>query len=460
MDHPTLPEGQTRALGDFVAGLTFDALPAPVVAQAADVILDTLGCCLAAWGEDPEKAGIAEKLTQTFHAAPVAGIWGARGARTDAGLAAMANGILANAADYDDTHKRALLHTGSVVVPVVLGLAEERGLSGRQAITALVAGYEVAVRIGMTVMPDHYRFWHSTATNGTFGAAAAAASALGLDAMGATYSLGFAGTQAAGLNTFFSYGDFTKSLHPGKAALNGILGARLAALGATSPPTMVEHEKGYARAYCAAPDLAAPTRGLGQRWEILQNGFKWFPSILASHAPVQATLDIVGKHDVNPAEIAAIVNETYGTVKSHFSSKDVRTPMGARVSVPYCVAIAAMDRAVGQAQFLAGRVLDPAVQDLLARSETVADPELNKLYPDKFPARVTITMKDGRRLTETRYFPKGDPQDPLSPAEIESKFLGNAAPRIGEAAAREVASLVRGMAGETDLSRLFALLAG
>ena len=114
---------QTRTLGDFVAGLTFDALPAPVVAQAADIILDTLGCCIAAWEEDPEKANIAQQLAATFHAAPSAGIWGSRGARTDAGLAALANGILANAADYDDTHKRALLHTGSVIVPVVLGLA-------------------------------------------------------------------------------------------------------------------------------------------------------------------------------------------------------------------------------------------------------------------------------------------------------------------------------------------------
>lgn len=460
MDNSPAADGQTRILGGFVAGLTFDALPALVVAQAADVILDTLGCCIAAWDEDPEKAAMAEKLTETFRAAPVAGIWGSHGARTDAGLAALANGILANAADYDDTHKRALLHTGSVIVPVVLGLAEEGGLTGRQAITAIVAGYEVAVRVGMTVMPNHYRFWHSTATNGTFGAAASAASALGLDAEAATYALGFAGTQAAGLNTFFSYGDFTKSLHPGKAALNGIVSARLAALGATSPPTMIEHEKGYARAYSETPDMAAPTRGLGREWEILQNGFKWFPSILASHAPIQATLDIVSKYDVNPADIASIVNETYSTVKTHFSNKDVKTPMGARVSVPYCVAIAATDRAVGQAQFASARVQDAVVQDLLARTETVADPELTKLYPDKFPARVTVTMKDGRRLTETRYFPKGDPQDRLTPAEIETKFLGNAAPRIGEAAAREITALVRGLAGQTDLSRLFVLLTG
>lgn len=460
MNQPQPTGALTRTLGAFISGLRFEALPAHVAAQAADVILDTLGCCIAAWTEDPDKAAIATKLADSFKAGPVASIWGSRGVRTDAGLAALANGILANAADYDDTHKRALLHTGSVIVPVALALAEERRLTGRQVLTAIVAGYEVAVRVGMTVMPSHYRFWHSTATNGTFGAAASAASALGLDAERATFALGFAGTQAAGLNTFFSYGDFTKSLHPGKAALNGVISARLAALGATSPPTMIEHEKGYARAYSENPDMAAPTRGLGTEWEILQNGFKWFPSILASHAPIQATLDIVTRHDVAPADIVFIANETYSTVKSHFSNKTVDTPMGARVSVPYCVAIAAIDREVGQAQFTPERVRDPAVQALLARTETVADPELTKLYPDKFPARVTIGLKDGRRLTETRYFPKGDPQEKLTPAEIEAKFLSNANERIGGAAAKEVVRLVRGLRETDDLSRLFALLSG
>jgi 2-methylcitrate dehydratase PrpD len=460
LDNPLETTDQTRMLGAFVAGLRFEALPDPVVAQAADVIVDTLGCCIAAWTQDPDKAAIATHLAAGFKAAPVAAIWGSRGVRTDAGLAALANGILANAADYDDTHKRALLHTGSVVVPVALALAQERRLTGKQVLAAVVAGYEVAVRVGMTVMPNHYRFWHSTATNGTFGAAASAASALGLDAERATFALGFAGTQAAGLNTFFSYGDFTKSLHPGKAALNGVISARLAELGATSPPTMIEHEKGYARAYSEIPDMAAPTRGLGTEWEILQNGFKWFPSILASHAAIQATLDIVTKHDVKPGDITFITNETYSTVKSHFSNKTVDTPMGARVSVPYCVAIAAIDRAVGQAQFAAERVADPAVQDLLARTETVADAALTKLYPDKFPARVTIGLMTGRTLTETRYFPKGDPQEPLTPAEIEEKFLGNATPRIGDRAAREVVRLVRGLPETADLAPLFSLLAG
>jgi 2-methylcitrate dehydratase PrpD len=452
--------GPTEALGDFVAGLSFDKLPDAVVRQASDVILDAVGCAIGAWRDDPEKAGIVAKLAATFNAAPVASIWGSPGIRTDAAIAALANGTLVNAADFDDTHKRALLHTGSVVVPPALALAEEHGLSGQQVITAVVAGYETAVRVGMAVMPTHYRFWHSTATNGTFGAAATSASALSLDANGARTALGFAGTQAAGLNTFFTSGDLTKSLHPGKASFNGVLSARLAAIGGTSPPTVLEHEKGYVNAFSLEPNLAALTKGLGTEWEILQNGFKFFPSILASHSPIQATLAIVAKHGVKPADIESITNETYSTVKSHFSAKDVTTVMGARVSVPYCCAVAALDGAVGQAQFAHDRVMRDDVQRLLARTEVVADPELTKLYPTKFPARVTITLKDGRRLTETRDFPKGDPQEPLTPSEIEAKFLDNVAGRFDAKTARDIVARVRGLGEKGPAKSLVALLAG
>jgi 2-methylcitrate dehydratase PrpD len=450
--------GPTWELAQFIASLRFEALPDAVVAQACDIILDTLGCAIGAWRDDSEKARIAARVVGTFNAAPVAGVWGSPGVRSDAAIVAMSNGILANAADFDDTHKRALLHTGSVIVPPTLALAEERKLRGRDIVTAIVAGYETAVRVGMAVMPTHYRFWHSTATNGTFGAAASAARALGLDAGATRMALGFAGTQAAGLNTFFTYGDLTKSLHPGKASFNGILSARLAAIGGTSPPTILEHEKGYLAAFSLEPKASALTSGLGRDWEILQNGFKFFPSILASHAAIQATLDAVVSNDLDPSEIASITNETYSTVKSHFSAKTVTTGMGARVSVPYCCAVAALDRAVGQAQFAPERVLRNDVQALLANTEVIADPDLTKLYPTKFPARVTVTLKDGRRFTATRDFPKGDPQEPLTREEIAAKFIDNATARYSTAECRTLIEMVRALPSLEDPAPLFALL--
>jgi 2-methylcitrate dehydratase PrpD len=221
---------------------------------------------------------------------------------------------------------------------------------------------------------------------------------------------------------------------------------------------MLEHEKGYVQAFSLEPKAPALTEGLGRTWEILQNGFKFFPSILTSHAAIQATLDVVGAHDVKAADIVSITNETYATVASHFSAKTVTTAMGARVSVPYCVAVAALDREVGQAQFVPERVARRDVQDLLARTEVVAVPELTKLYPEKFPARVTVTLRDGRKLTAMHNFPKGDPQEPLAPEEIEAKFLANASARLSKTQATELARLIRGLPGLKDLSRLRALL--
>jgi 2-methylcitrate dehydratase PrpD len=447
----------TRALAEFVAALKPETLPPEVMAQAARVVLDAVGCAVAAWTEDAEKARVAREIAALYPASPGAGVIGAPGLSAQPAFAALANGILVNAADNDDTHKRALLHVGSVVVPAALALAQTRGLTGRAMLAALVAGYEVAVRVGMAVMPTHYRFWHSTATNGTFGGAATAAHAMGLDADGVQRALGLAGTQAAGLNTFFESGDMTKSLHPGKAALNGVLSAQLAALGMTSPPGILEHPKGYLAAFSLDPKEAALTNGLGTTWEILQNGFKFFPSILASHSPIQATLAIVAKHRPDPALIARITNETYETVRTHFSNKEVASVMAARVSVPYCIAAAAVDGVLTQQQFAPGRIADPLVRRVLERTEVIADPELNRLYPANFPARVTITMEDGQSFEETVMLPKGDPGAPLSDAELEDKFRGNVEPVLGaERATRLRDAILRLAEGGTvaDVSAL------
>ncbi len=449
---------ETRTLAEFVAGLRYEHLPQAVVDQACRIVIDTVGCAISAWTEDPAKSRIALDIAKLYASDDGASVIGSAGVKSQPAFAAFANGILANAADNDDTHKRALLHTGSVVVPPSLALAQSERLSGRDLIVALVAGYEVAVRVGMAVMPTHYRFWHSTATNGTFGAAASAAKALKLDADGVQRALGLAGTQAAGLNTFFESGDMTKSIHPGKAAFNGILSAQLAELGATSPPAILEHPKGYLNAFSTEPKPQKLVEGLGATWEILQNGFKYFPTILASHSPIQATLAIVQKHAIDPAQIARITNETYNTVKSHFSNKDVSTVMSARVSVPYCIAIAAIDGKLTQAQFSPARIEDPLVREVLAHTEVVADAALNQLYPDKFPARVTITLKNGTSFQETVLFPKGDPQDPLSAGELEAKFRENAAAMLSPSRAGKLLQAIYALPEARNVDAMTALL--
>lgn len=414
----------TKELATFIHKLQFSDLPPEVVSKAKEVFADAIGCALAALTLEPRKTsvahGIASELSPTGSATVIGDSY------CHPSVAALANGILINATDNDDTHKRALIHIGSVLIPAALACCEDRKLSGKDLITAIVAGYEVCARVGMAVMPTHYRFWHSTATNGNFAAAAAAAKAFKLSQEQINHALGYAGTQAGGLNTFFESGDDSKSVHPGKAGMNGVIGALLAEKGATSPPDILAHPKGYLAAYSLEPKMDVLTRGLGSTWEILQNGIKFYPSILASHSPIGASLEIVKKYDLKATDIASVAVHTYATVKSHFSSKDVQTEMAARLSVPYCVAAALVEGEITHHQFSPEKIKKPEIQKILDMTEIIADPELSKLYPDKFPAHVVVTLKNGSKLEATHYYPKGDPDNPLTPEELENKFRKNA----------------------------------
>jgi 2-methylcitrate dehydratase PrpD len=198
--------------------------------------------------------------------------------------------------------------------------------------------------------------------------------------------------------------------------------------------------------------------GLGERWEILENGFKYFPSILASHSAIQATLRLVTKHRIDPRRIVRITNETYQTVASHFSNTDVRTPMAARVSVPYCIAVAAVDGTVTQAQFAGERIEDPLVRHVLGITEVIPDAALTELYPDKFPARVAITLDDGSTAQETVLFPKGDPQDPLSSEELEEKFVENVRGQLGYAEAQALIDAINSLPEAEDAEEVALLL--
>ena len=186
----------------------------------------------------------------------------------------------------------------------------------------------------------------------------------------------------------------------------------------------------------------------------MQNGYKPYPSILASHSPIGAALQIVQRHAPDPAEIERITVETYATVKSHFSSKLVDSTMAARLSVPYCVAIACVDGAVTQRQFQPDRWQDRLVRRLLDATEIIADPELTRLYPEKFPARVTVTLRGGEQLQAELMYPQGDPQNPLSNDELAEKFRENARDVLPEQAVERLIDLALRLPEVTDLADL------
>ena len=452
----------TKTLSSFCEETSFADLPKSVVNIAKQTILDTLGCAVGTHSEEPDRPRVVNRVVRQLGALNGDATVICAGMKASAPFAALANGVICHGIDFDDLHAEALTHTSCVVVPAALATAEEVGCSGKDFITSVVLGFEVAVRVGMAVMPSHYDYWHSTATNGTFGAAVAAGKNYGFTVDQYVNALGFSGTQAAGLLTYLKYGDYSKSFNPGKSAFNGILSALMAKAGGTAPPNMIENPKGYIGAYSKTPHLEKLTRGLDggtMIWEILNNMLKPFPSLSASHTSMEVTLRLVIDNDLQPADIAKIVVRTYNTVKSHFSNYQLDNVMAARLSVPYCVAVCAARRSAGLDAFHMETISAPAVQEMLKKVEIVADPELDKLYPEKFPSKIEITATNGRVYKGEMYYAKGSPRNPFLSDEISEKFKRLAAPVMGDKRAGRIVEMAENLEDVGDVrafSRLFA----
>lgn len=223
---------ETEKLAQFVANLTFEQLSSKTIKMAKQSFLDWLGCCIRGSEELPAIILRRVVLAEAQNSA-ISTVFSKHHFRTSSRTAALLNGAASHTLDMDDLHNASIIHLGTVVMPAALAVAERTKSTGQDLITAIVAGYEVGARVGEAVNPDSYFFWHTTATAGTFGAAAAAAKLLNLDCQQTIHCLGSAGTQAAGLWEFLKDGAMSKPLHSGKAAFNGILAADLAKEGFT-----------------------------------------------------------------------------------------------------------------------------------------------------------------------------------------------------------------------------------
>src|SRR5579872_1652534 len=265
-----MPEAVTRLLAETLAALRPEDMPPEVRAATRRAVLDWLGSALAGSIEPP--ARMAQRVAAQFGASVEATVFGA--GRASAPAAAFANGVASHILELDDVHKGSTLHGAAPIIPAALAVAEREHSTGERFLLAVAVGYEAALRVGEAVNPSHYRFWHPTGTAGTFGAAAAAASLLGLDAGQTRDALGSAGTQAAGLWEFNADGAMSKHLHPGKAAMDGVLSADLARAGFSGASRILEGDRGFFRAMSERYDASRITDGLGSRWKIAENCFK------------------------------------------------------------------------------------------------------------------------------------------------------------------------------------------
>lgn len=449
----------TRDLARFGASLRYEQIPAQVVARIKSSVLDSLGCCL--FGATlPWTRKVAE-LADLEGAKPVASFMG-MGRKSSVSLACLVNGTGGHAFELDDIHKESIVHPGSIATPVALALAEERGgASGREVITAMVAGYEVGTRVGnAATMSLFFRGFHPQGTSGAFVAASTAGRMLGLDAMRFQHALGIVGSQAGGLMAA-QEGAMVKRFHSGRAAQSGVYSARLAQNGFTGILDVLEAPYGgYLSSLSDAPNPQRLTDGLGTTWETLNVGYKPHASVTSIHSALDGLGAILKENGLAANDIAGVEAGLSPMTHVHCAWEyKAQGVTAAQMNLYYGLAMIALDGAAFTAQFDEKRLADPRALDLIGRMSAYVDKEIEAMGPPfRHASRIRVTTRDGRRFEKLSLHRRGSPENPLSPGEIVAKFHAVVAPCMDKARADRIVEAVDGLEKMDNVMQIIELV--
>ncbi|HEV8536507.1 MAG TPA: MmgE/PrpD family protein [Candidatus Limnocylindria bacterium] len=454
----------SAALAEFCGSIQWSALAASVRKRTQELVLDFIGVALR--GRLAPSSGpviaVARRCSPDGGASLIGG-----DAFASAPWAALANATSAHALELDDVTSRSSLHPGVVVIPTALAMAEEERHSPTRMLAAIVAGYEVTMRIGDALNAEsaYRRGFHPTGVAGVFGAAMAAGLLLELDADGLTRALGIAGTMAAGSLAYLSDGSWTKRLNPGWAAHSGIVAAHLASEGFTGPATALDGPRGLLRGYTddARPELL--TRDLGRSLAIMSVSIKPYACCRYNHGLIDAVLELRRSHHIRPQDIERIrlgvLSAGATLVAEPIEQKRApRNVVDAQFSAPFAAAVALVRGSASLDDYSQANVDDPDIASLMRRTDCYRDGDLDAAYPEHWPARVTLLLRDGRELSVRIADPTGEPGNPLDLDRLREKFTGLAAAVIGHEAALELADRCLHLEAEPDLERLTSLLRG
>ncbi len=410
----------SREFGAFISSLKFEDLPEKVRSLAKYCFLDWMASAYAGSQEQPVRMMV--EVVKGMPGKPECTLI-PDGSKNICLLGALVNGASSHVVEMDDLHRPSIFHPAAPIIPAAVAVAEREQRTGRDLIAAIVVGYEVGIRVAQMVGKSHYHFWHTTATCGTFGAAAAASKLLLLNPQQIVWALGSAGTQASGLWEFLSEGAMSKQLHPGKAALNGILAALLAQRGFTGAEHIFEGEKGFFKATSSDHDFRGAVDDLGREYQMEGNSFKFHASCGHTHSALDASLILAREGGFTPEEVQKVKVKVYSAALDLLRNVQLTDPYIAKFHLPFCVATALKFGKVGLEAFTEKRLNDGELRELMARIELTPDDTLDGEYPQKWGAIVEVSTKDGRILSKKVEYPKGDPQNPFSQEEVSEKFL-------------------------------------
>ena len=395
--------------------------------------------------------------------------------------AALVNGAAGHVVEMDDLHNASIYHPATCVFPALLAAAEAAAATPSRFLAAAVAGYEVSIRVGEALGPEHYVFFHTTGTAGTIGAAVAVGHLLGLDEQRLLWAMGNAATQAAGLWQFLEEGSMSKQLHTAKAAYNGALAAYLAEQGFTGPEHSLRGERGLLAATTPAGALAIgggydeslKQRQLARLLEGISEGavgsthafsefktpgvsIKYHASCRHTHSSVDALLELMREHALAADDLRAIRADVYTGAYDLLNDVVPSTPWAAKFNVPFCLAQAALQGRLSLDAFTEEALTDPRVTQLMARVSLRVDPSLDGVYPRFWPAIVQVETTTGQVYTHRVDTPKGDPENPVTDAELDAKFLLLASGTLSGDDPDRLLSRLRNLDSLADMTQLFA----
>jgi 2-methylcitrate dehydratase PrpD len=451
----------TQAIAEFAAGTRDDRIPATAVTLAKRLVLDSLGVTLA--GSLEPGGRIIADYVEAQGGAPQCAIAG-RALRTSPSLAALANATMAHGLNYDDISVTWLGHPSSVLVPAILALGTQLRVSGRQAITAYVVGWEVGAAVGRAIRHNvHEAGWHSAGIIGAIASAAACANLMGLDVSRTRTTLGISASMAAGV--YVNRGTDTKPLHVGNAARSGIMAADLADRGFTAAADVFDGP-GNLCLTVAGPECDQSTmlHGLGSEWDIVSPGgsIKLHACSGASQYCVDALLDLVRETGLSPAQIDHIECHVPRGVPEILVYAQPTTGLEAKFSMQYALAAALLDGRVGITQFTDAAVRRPQARALMAKVGYVHPPDATATTAEIVaePHSVVVHLNDGSVLHRACRFFRGRAENPLTNDELRAKFHDCAAPVLSPAARDRLIEQVDRLDALDNLDSLDAALAG
>lgn len=445
----------TQKLGEYIYETTYDSLPDEVKTEAKRRIADVVGIGLS--GSKTEAARI-EKFCLAKGGEGEASIWGC-GSKTSPAFAALANGTMVFHLELDDVHRTSHTHPGVSCIPAAIALCEQNHLSGKDLMTAVAVGYDTAIRVGLAVSPSIYvdRTFLAPGTLSAFGASASAAKLLGLDAKTAGNAVG-ASSYYGPIACYesFKLGAGIKDMIMGWGNLCGIYSAELAKLGCGGPDTAIEGDFGFCKTTSAHFEISRLYNRLGTFHEILFTGVKPYACCRQHHAAIDCMLELREKYQLNIADVKHVKVRTF-EVSSRGNKKRPESVPEAKYSIPYIMAVALKFGMVWRDQFTDELIKSDELLNFAAIVDVEADYELDKLYDEKWPSIVEVTLKNGNSISARKDLPKGEPEFACSNADIKDKFMSLSGDAVTTDISQKIWEIIEHLEDVKDVSELTKL---